>query len=88
MLFRVGAFGGADVKAVVTIAILSPGVEFGDWFQPILEGIIASGLLLLGVLLVASAFSLYRQQQEKTSVTPLLPIMLAVYLATQLLALI
>jgi len=87
MLFRVGAFGGADVKTVVTIAILSPGVEFGDWSQPILEGIIASGLLLLAVLLVASAFSLYRQQQEKTSVTPLLPIMLGAYLAIQILAL-
>jgi len=88
MLFRVGAFGGADVKTVVTIAILSPGVEFGDWSQPILEGIIASGLLLVAVLLVASVFSQYRRKQEKTSVTPLLPIMIGAYLAIQLLALV
>jgi len=88
MLFRVGAFGGADVKAVVTIAILSPGIEFGDWSQPILEGIIASGLLLMAVLLVAFAFSTYIQRQENPSVTPLLPIILVAYLALQLLALV
>jgi Flp pilus assembly protein protease CpaA len=88
MLFRVGAFGGADVKTVITIAILSPGVEFGDWYEPILEGIVASGLLLAMVLLVAYIFSQYIQKREGNNVTPLLPIILVAYLILQLLALV
>jgi Flp pilus assembly protein protease CpaA len=84
LLFRVGAFGGADAKAVVTIAILSPGVEFGGWSEPILEGIISSGLLLVTVLFVAYVFSQYRQKRERIDVIPLLPIVLVAYLFLQL----
>jgi Flp pilus assembly protein protease CpaA len=87
LLFRVGAFGGADAKAVVTIAILSPGVEFGNWSEPILEGIISSGLLLVMVLFVAYVFSQYKQKRARINVTPLLPIILVAYLILQLFSL-
>jgi Flp pilus assembly protein protease CpaA len=86
VLFRVGAFGGADVKAVVTITIMSPGVEFGTWAEPALEGIIASGLLLMIILLIAYIYSQYQQKRGVTNLTPLLPIMLVAYLSLQLLA--
>jgi Flp pilus assembly protein protease CpaA len=86
MLFRVSAFGGADVKAVVTIAIMSPGIEFSRWAEPILEGIVASGILLVIILLLAYIYSQYNQKRGGTNVTPLLPIILAAYLILQLLA--
>lgn len=86
LLFRAGAFGGADVKAVVTVAILSPGIEFGSWSDPVLEGILGSGLLLVTILLGAYLFSRYRPKKEVTRVTPLLPMVLAAYLLLQLLA--
>ncbi|MDH4215076.1 MAG: prepilin peptidase [Candidatus Thorarchaeota archaeon] len=88
MLFRVGAFGGADVKAVTTIAILSPGIEFGGWSDPILEGIVASGLLLAIVLVCAYIYSKYKRKRLGVDVIPLLPIMLVAYLVLQLLALV
>ena len=31
ILFRIGAVGGADVKTLITIAIISPGIEFASW---------------------------------------------------------
>ena len=86
LLFRTGAFGGADVKAVVTVTILSPGIEFASWSDPILEGVLGSGLLLVAVLLGAYLFSRYRPKEEGLSATPLLPIVLAAYLLLQLLA--
>jgi Flp pilus assembly protein protease CpaA len=87
-LFKTGAFGGADVKATITVTILSPGFEFGHWSDPILEGIVSSGLLLVIVLFVAYIVSQYRQKSERTTFTPLIPLMLVSYLALQLLALV
>jgi Flp pilus assembly protein protease CpaA len=88
ILFRVGAFGGADTKAVVTIAILSPGIEFSVWSEPVLEAIVASGTILVFVLLGAYIYSLYKKRQGTSSITPILPIMLVAYLMMQLLAMV
>lgn len=88
LLFRIGALGGADVKAVVTIAIVSPGIEFASWSDSVVEGIVGSGLLLIIILLGAYIFSRYRTKEEEERVTPLLPIILATYLLLQLLALV
>jgi Flp pilus assembly protein protease CpaA len=88
ILFRVGALGGADVKAAVSIAILSPGIEFGHWSNPIFEGIMASGLLLGIVLLCAYLFAKSGKRREDSRTIPLLPIMLVAYLGLQVLALI
>lgn len=88
ILFRVGALGGADVKAAVSIAILSPGIEFGYWFNPIFEGVVASGLLLGIALLCAYLFAKSKKRREDSRIIPLLPMMLAAYLGLQVLALI
>jgi Flp pilus assembly protein protease CpaA len=87
ILFRMGALGGADVKAAVSLAILSPGIEFGSWANPIFEGIVASGLLLSIVLLGAYLFAKSRRRED-SKIIPLLPMMLVAYLGLQVLALI
>jgi Flp pilus assembly protein protease CpaA len=87
ILFRVGAFGGADVKAAVSIAILSPGIEFSYWSDPVFEGILASGLLLGIVLLGAYLFD-KSGRRGNSKIIPLLPIMLIAYVGLQVIALI
>jgi Flp pilus assembly protein protease CpaA len=84
ILFRIGALGGADVKTLFTIAIISPGVEFGSWGNPVLEGILIVGLLFAIPLMIGYLKS--QRKTEKTIVIPLIPIILAVYLAIQLFA--
>jgi len=85
ILFRIGSFGGADVKAIFTIAIISPGIEFASWENPILEGIVAVGMQIVITLVVG-----YLIAQRKTDVNiaiPLIPILFGAYLVLQLLAL-
>lgn len=84
-LFRIGAFGGADVKALFTIAVISPGIEFANWGNPVLEGIIAVGLLLVITLLCA--YIITQRKIEGTKPIPLIPILFGAYLVLQLLAL-
>jgi len=84
-LFRIGAFGGADVKVLFTIAIISPGIEFASWENPILEGIVAVGLQLVITLLCGYLIS--RRKTDGMEVTPLIPILFGAYLVLQLLAL-
>ena len=85
ILFRIGALGGADVKALFTIAIISPGIEFGSWGNPILEGILAVGLQLVITLL--SGYLISQRKTDDTEVIPLIPILFGAYLVLQLLAL-
>jgi len=84
-LFRIGAFGGADVKVLFTIAIVSPGIEFASWENPILEGIVIIGLQLVITLLCGYLIS--RRKTGGTEVIPLIPILFGAYLVLQLLAL-
>lgn len=84
-LFRIGAFGGADVKVILTIAIISPGIEFTSWKNPILEGIVAVGLQLVITLVIGYLIS--QRKTDETDVIPLLPILFGAYLVLQLLAL-
>ena len=84
-LFRIGAFGGADVKTLITIAIISPGIEFSNWGNPILESIIAVGLQLMITLLFGYLIS--QRKTDEAKVIPLIPILLGAYLVVQLLAL-
>jgi Flp pilus assembly protein protease CpaA len=86
VLFRIGALGGADVKTLFTIAIISPGVEFTSWENPVLEGIVIVGLLLVITLMVGYLIS--QRKTDETDVIPLIPIILGAYLVLQLLALI
>ena len=84
-LFRIGAFGGADVKVLFTIALISPGIEFATWGNPMLEGIVAVGLQLVITLTVGYLISL--RKTDETEVIPLIPILFGAYLVLQLLAL-
>lgn len=84
-LFRIGSFGGADAKVLFTIAIISPGIEFASWENPILEGILAVGLQLGITLLYGYLIS--RRKTGPTEVIPLIPILFGAYLVLQLLAL-
>ena len=84
-LFRIGAFGGADVKVLFTIALISPGIEFASWENPILEGIVAIGLQLVITLLVG--YLIAQRKTDETGIIPLIPILLGAYLVLQLFAL-
>jgi len=86
ILFRIGSLGGADVKALFTIAIISPGIEFTSWGNPILEGIVAVGLQLVITLLCGYLIS--QRKTDESEVIPLIPILFGAYLVIQLLALI
>ena len=85
VLFRIGSLGGADVKTLLTIAIISPGVEFSSWSDPILEGIMIVGILL-GITLMIGYF-ISKRKTDDSVVIPLIPILFCVYLVVQLLAL-
>lgn len=84
-LFRIGSFGGADAKIIFIIAIISPGIEFASWGNPILEGIVAVGFQL-GITLLCG-YLLSRLKKDRIEVIPLIPILFAAYLVLQLLAL-
>lgn len=85
ILFRIGSFGGADVKTIITIAILSPGIEFASWGNPVLEAILIVGLQLMITLF--SGYLISQRKTDETGVVPLIPILFATYLVLQLLAL-
>ncbi|MFX1367026.1 MAG: prepilin peptidase [Promethearchaeota archaeon] len=90
LLFRIGSIGGADFKALLVIAMTSPGILFASWSDPVFEGIIAGGLevaimLLLGLLY--SRISKPENRSDRKKEVPLLPLLLIAYLAVQLLAL-
>ena len=85
ILHLTAAFGGADVKVLFTIAIVSPGIEFATWGNPILEGIMAVGLQLVITLAIGYLISL--RKTDESEIIPLIPILLGAYLVLQLLAL-
>ncbi|MBN2230834.1 MAG: prepilin peptidase [Candidatus Thorarchaeota archaeon] len=85
-LFRIGSFGGADAKSVITMAIVSPGLEFGKWNDPILEGVVISGIILSSVLLIAYVYSRFYNQSKIEKPIPLIPIILGAYLLIQIIA--
>ena len=91
LLFRIGAIGGADVKALVTLSLVSPGISFLSWVDPALEGVMVSGLEMVIMLLLGQFWS-YRMNMSKESreyQTPaLIPFLFVGYLFVQLLVLI
>ena len=90
LLFRIGVIGGADVKTLVTISLVSPGVSFSSWLDPVLEGVMVSGLEMV-IMLLLGQFWIYRMITSKESgeyQTPaLIPFLFVGYLLVQLLAL-
>ena len=85
ILYRIHALGGADVKAILLIAIISPGIEFTVWNQPYFEAIIAQLLQILIMLFLGVIWSRVRNKEE-TRKPALIPLLLVGYLVVQLLA--
>lgn len=84
ILFRIGSIGGADAKVLVSISLISPGIELGDWIQPVLEAIVGLGGELIVMLLGGY---LYWRYKNRESTPPLIPILFMGYLIVQLFAL-
>ncbi len=91
LLFEIGAIGGADFKALLVIAITSPGFLFATWGDSVLEGIIAGGLEIAIMLLLGFLYSRINKPEDRSrekKEVPLLPLLLIAYLAVQLFALV
>ncbi|MHA1903253.1 MAG: prepilin peptidase [Candidatus Thorarchaeota archaeon] len=91
ILFRIGAIGGADVKALVTISLVSPGISFLWWVDPVLEGVMVSGLEMV-IMLLLGQFWAYRmitsKESEEYQTPALIPFLFVGFLLVQLLVLI
>jgi Flp pilus assembly protein protease CpaA len=84
-LFRLGAIGGADAKTLLTIALVSPGVELSVWSDPLLEGFVCSGIEAFFMLLLGYLYQNYGRSFEGASKTPLIPCLFIGYLIVQVL---
>ncbi len=91
LLWRMGSIGGADVKCLLLVAIVSPGIELVELQSPLFEVIVGN---LLQILLMLATGYLYQQFvhiRSSTTITvrptPLIPFLLFAYLVTQMLAL-
>jgi len=85
-LFQIGSFGGADVKIILILSIVSPGLEFTSWENPIFEAILIAGIQLAIMLGGGYVYSKIRKQNENTGPVPLIPFLLLSYMLLQLLA--
>ena len=85
ILFRLKAVGGADVKTLVIVAIISPGIEFTNLNNPVFESVMASlGQILIMLFL---GYICWRKVRDTDSRPPaLIPLLLIGYLLIQLLA--
>ena len=86
-LYRLGTVGGADVKALMILAIASPGFALTVWDDPILEAVINIGgatavMLLLGFLY----WKLASKNGNWNSKPPLIPFLLMGFIAIQIIA--
>lgn len=84
ILFKIGVVGGADYKALVMIAVISPGFELFSLGSPSLEAIIVSGFDILLMLVGGTMISRFRTSRQKhNKTTALIPILLCVYVVIQ-----
>jgi Flp pilus assembly protein protease CpaA len=86
VLFRIGAIGGADLKILAIVSIISPGIELALWVDPVIEVIIGSGLMILTMLIFGYVYSSRSMKTSERS-TPLVPFLSVAYVLIQLLAL-
>lgn len=81
ILFKIGAFGGADVKALISVAIISPGFEFLISMNPLIEVIIAAGIELVTMLSLGYIWWFQAKNRSKDALPPpLIPFLLIGYL--------
>jgi len=85
-LFRMRSIGGADVKSLLLVALISPGIELTTWNLPFIEAVAGMGGELFIMLLGGYLYWRVKINDEK-STPPLLPFLLLGYLAIQLIAL-
>jgi Flp pilus assembly protein protease CpaA len=91
LLFRIGAIGGADVKALLIVAILSPGIQLAMWDSPILEALVGGGMELFIMLSLGYAYtkrpsSLRSNSDARVRTVPLIPLLLLGYILIQILS--
>jgi prepilin signal peptidase PulO-like enzyme (type II secretory pathway) len=86
ILFRLGSIGGADAKVLFIVSLFSPGIELGNWNQPVLEAILGLGGELLVMLLGGYLYWRIKRKNEENA-SPLLPFLLLGYLVVQIFAL-
>ncbi len=55
------------MKVLFTIALISPGIEFASWGNPILEGIMAVGLQLVITLVIGYLISLRKTDESEVN---------------------
>ena len=88
MLYRLGALGVADVKALLVVTITSPGLVYGHWENQIYEGVMIGAIEVLVMILVGYSYWLIHRHSSRTSsgkrTVPLLPLLLGGYLAVQM----
>lgn len=87
VLYRNGILGGADVKAILLISIVSPGLEFTVWEWPYFEAFVSGTLQILIMLILGIIWSKFKNKEDKNK-PALIPLLLVGYLLVQLLALI
>ena len=83
LLFRIGAFGGADVKVLLVITLVIPGLELSGLSNPLFESILSAGLQMLVMLLGGLG---YARHGDHAAPPPLIPFLFLGYLAVQLFA--
>lgn len=86
VLYRLGSIGGGDLKLILIVAFLSPGMVFTTGGDPILEVVITSGLMTLGMLLLGWFYSRNSRANNDASedpMTPLIPFLTISYMILQ-----
>ncbi len=87
VLFRLGALGGADVKALIVVTLTSPGVVYAHWENQIYEGVMIGAIEILVMLFAGYLYSQIRRRSDRTSseerAAPLIPLLLVGYMVVQ-----
>ena len=82
-LFRMGSIGGADAKTMLTIALVSPGVELSVWPDPFFEAFISCSIMTFCMLLLGYLYQRHFKASGEVPRTPLVPFLLIGYLVVQ-----
>jgi len=85
-LFYMNAFGGADVKTVILLQFISPGLELGTFAEFVTEGMMGVFIPLLFMLVLGLLYSRSRGKIASDT-TPLIPFLFLGYLLMQLIVL-
>jgi len=88
VLFRLGALGGADVKALVVITLTSPGMVYAHWENQIYEGVMIGAIEILVMMFGGYLYWLIRRRSGRTNseerAAPLIPLLLVGYMVVQM----